>query len=32
VEQLRAIGVAISKRQVMRLLIAGQDEFLAEAQ
>ena len=32
VEQLRTIGVAISKRQVMRLLIAGQDEFLAEAQ
>lgn len=31
VEQLRTIGVAISKRQVMRLLIAGQDEFLAEA-
>ena len=29
--QLRAIGVSISKRQVMRLLIAGQDEFLAEA-
>ncbi len=32
VEQLRAIGVAISKRQVMRLLITGQAEFLAEAQ
>ena len=31
VDQLRAIGVAISKRQVMRLLIAGQDDFLAEA-
>jgi uncharacterized small protein (DUF1192 family) len=31
VDQLRAIGVSISKRQVMRLLIAGQDEFLAEA-
>jgi Transposase IS66 family len=31
VEQLRAIGVSISKRQVMRLLIARQDEFLAEA-
>ena len=31
VAQLRAIGVAISKRQVMRLLIAGQDEFLIEA-
>ena len=26
-----AIGVSISKRQVMRLLIAGQDGFLAEA-
>jgi Transposase IS66 family len=32
VEQLRGIGVAISKRQVMRLLITGQAEFLAEAQ
>jgi len=31
VEQLRAIGVSISKRQVVRLLIAGQDEFLSEA-
>ena len=31
VAQLRAIGVSISKRQVMRLLIAGQDAFLAEA-
>jgi len=31
VAQLQAIGVNISKRQVMRLLIAGQDEFLAEA-
>ena len=30
VAQLRGIGVAISKRQVMRLLIAGQDSFLAE--
>jgi Transposase IS66 family len=29
--QLQAIGVSISKRQVMRLLIAGQEEFLAEA-
>jgi len=29
--QLRAIGVSISKRQVVRLLIAGQEEFLAEA-
>jgi hypothetical protein len=26
-EQLRSIGVSISKRQVMRLLIAGQDAF-----
>ncbi|MGH8457128.1 MAG: IS66 family transposase, partial [Stenotrophobium sp.] len=31
VAQLQAIGVGISKRQVMRLLIAGQDAFLAEA-
>jgi hypothetical protein len=31
VEQPRAIGVSISKWQVMRLLIAGQDDFLAEA-
>ncbi len=31
VTQLRAIGLEISKRQVMRLLIAGQDGFLAEA-
>ena len=30
VAQLRGIGVAISKRQMMRLLIAGQDGFLAE--
>ena len=30
VAQLRGIGVAISKRQVMRLLIAGQDRFLDE--
>jgi hypothetical protein len=30
VAQLRGIGVAISKRQVMRLLIAGQDGFLNE--
>jgi hypothetical protein len=30
VAQLRGIGIAISKRQVMRLLIAGQDGFLAE--
>jgi transposase IS66 family protein len=28
--QLRAIGISISKRQVMRLLIDGQDDFLAE--
>jgi Transposase IS66 family len=28
---LQAMGIAISKRQVMRLLIGGQDEFLAEA-
>ena len=28
VEQLRAIGISISKRHVMRLLIGGQDEFL----
>ena len=28
---LRAIGVSISKRQVMRLLIAGQEKLLAEA-
>ena len=31
VAQLRGIGVSISKRQVMRLLIAGQDSFLTEA-
>jgi hypothetical protein len=31
VAQLQAIGVSISKRQVMRLLIDGQDEFLTEA-
>jgi hypothetical protein len=31
VAQLQAIGVSISKRQVMRLLIEGQDEFLDEA-
>ena len=29
--QLRAIGILISKRQVVRLLNAGQDAFLAEA-
>jgi len=28
---LRALGVLISKRQVVRLLIAGQDGFLAES-
>src|SRR3954471_24724206 len=31
VAQLRAIGVVISERQVVRLLNAGQDAFLAEA-
>ena len=31
VAQLRSVGVSISKRQVMRLLIAGQDGFLAES-
>src|SRR5690348_2994393 len=31
VAQLRAIGVLISKRQVVRLLNRGQDAFLAEA-
>jgi hypothetical protein len=31
VAQLRASGVVISKRQVVRLLNAGQDAFLAEA-
>ncbi len=30
VAQLTAVGLSISKRQVMRLLIAGQDGFLAE--
>lgn len=30
VAQLHAIGVSISKRQVMRLLIDGQDDFLSE--
>jgi hypothetical protein len=29
--QLRGFGLAISKREVMRLLIAGQDQFLDEA-
>jgi hypothetical protein len=28
--QLRAMGISISKRQVMRLLIDGQDDFLTE--
>ena len=31
VAQLQVIGVSISKRQLVRLLIAGQDEFVAEA-
>ena len=31
VEQLRGFGLSISKRQLMRLLIAGQDRFLGEA-
>jgi hypothetical protein len=31
VAQLRAIGIDISKRQMVRLLIAGQDGFLEEA-
>jgi hypothetical protein len=31
VAQLRAIGILISERQVVRLLNAGQDAFLAEA-
>ena len=31
VTQLRAIGIDISQRQLMRLLIAGQDGFVAEA-
>jgi hypothetical protein len=31
VAQLQALGVSISKRQAMRLLIASQDDFLAEA-
>jgi len=31
VAQLRGFGLAISKRQVMRLLIAGQERFLGEA-
>ena len=32
VAQLRGMGIAISKRQVMRLLIAGQQPFLDESQ
>jgi hypothetical protein len=32
VAQLWAVGIAISKRQVMRLLIAGQQPFLDESQ
>jgi hypothetical protein len=31
VAQLQAIGVSISKRQLVRVLIAGKDEFVAEA-
>jgi hypothetical protein len=31
VAQLRAVGIAISKRQVLRLLIAGQQHFLDES-
>jgi len=31
VAQLRSIGIAISKRQVMRLLNEGQEDFLTEA-
>ncbi|MBV9532013.1 MAG: transposase, partial [Bradyrhizobium sp.] len=31
VEMLRAIGIFISKRQVVRMLIAGQERFLDEA-
>src|SRR3954466_11882115 len=32
VARLQAIGISICKRQVMRLLIAGQDDFLVETQ
>jgi uncharacterized small protein (DUF1192 family) len=32
VAQLQAVGIAISKRQVLRLLIAGQQPFLDESQ
>ena len=31
VAHLRDLGMAISKRQVVRLLIAGKEDFLAEA-
>lgn len=31
VEQMRAIGIAISKRQIVRLLIAGKERFVDEA-
>ena len=31
VAQLRAIGIQVSKRQIVRLLIAGQDRFLDES-
>jgi hypothetical protein len=31
VQQLQGIGISISKRQVMRLLLGGQEAFLAEA-
>ena len=31
VEQLRAIGITISKRQIVRLLIAGKERFVDEA-
>jgi hypothetical protein len=31
VEQLRAIGIAISKRQIVRLLITGKESFVDEA-
>jgi hypothetical protein len=30
-EQMRAVGIDLSKRQLVRLLIAGQEPFLAEA-
>ena len=31
VAQLRAVGITVSKRQVVRLLIAGQQRFLEES-